>query len=249
MIAPRQFALSLAILLLAAQWPRRLNSPCYLRRPGRRLLRGKEVDAIYGDYVLRNDKLVVVIAQPLATAQREHDRPQRGRLHYRFNGATRPERSAQCLLPCRRYPMTAPTAVRLTIDGQPAGALPAQPTSGGTIALEVDADRGEKKPQLTVRYVLAEHSPYLVVETIFRNSADQAVSDELSDAIRADRTFTFQFDPQTHCFFADDEWFRQAYGVVADGYEIKGTGQRGTLLQLVKDGTNKLTLQPVHRTR
>ena len=28
------------------------------------------------------------------------------------------------------------------------------------------------------------------------------------------------------------------------GYEIKGTGQRGTLLQLVKDGSNKLTLQP-----
>ena len=28
---------------------------------------GKEVDAIYGDYVLRNDKIVAVIAQPLAT--------------------------------------------------------------------------------------------------------------------------------------------------------------------------------------
>ena len=28
---------------------------------------GKEVDAIYGDYVLRNDKIVAVVAQPLAT--------------------------------------------------------------------------------------------------------------------------------------------------------------------------------------
>src|SRR5690349_15656255 len=28
---------------------------------------GKEVDAIYGDYVLRNDQIVAVIAQPLAT--------------------------------------------------------------------------------------------------------------------------------------------------------------------------------------
>src|SRR4051812_46408038 len=70
------------------------------------------------------------------------------------------------------------------------------------------------------------------------------MTDELSDAIRADRTFTFQYDPATNCFFADDEWFRQAYGIAIDGYEIKGTGQRGTLLQLLKDGTNKLTLQP-----
>src|SRR5688572_17211923 len=28
---------------------------------------GKEVDAIYGDFVLRNDQIVAVIAQPLAT--------------------------------------------------------------------------------------------------------------------------------------------------------------------------------------
>ena len=28
---------------------------------------GKEVDCIYGDYVLRNDKIVVVIAEPLPT--------------------------------------------------------------------------------------------------------------------------------------------------------------------------------------
>ena len=206
---------------------------------------GKEVDAIYGDYVLRNDKIVAVIAQPLATRNANMTVRNVGGCIIDLTERHAQNDQLSAYYPAgARYPMTAPTAVRLTIDGQPAGALPAQPTSGGTIALEVDADRGEKKPQLTVRYVLAEGSPYLVVETIFRNSADQAVSDELSDAIRADRTFTFQFDPQTHCFFADDEWFRQAYGIVADGYEIKGTGQRGTLLQLVKDGTNKLTLQP-----
>src|SRR5690348_11170155 len=28
--------------------------------------RGKEVDCIYGDFVLRNDRIVVVVAQPLA---------------------------------------------------------------------------------------------------------------------------------------------------------------------------------------
>src|SRR5690242_6278656 len=28
--------------------------------------RGKEVDCVYGDFVLRNDKIVVVVAQPIA---------------------------------------------------------------------------------------------------------------------------------------------------------------------------------------
>jgi hypothetical protein len=82
------------------------------------------------------------------------------------------------------------------------------------------------------------------VETIYRNSSSEPISDDLSDAIRADRTFTFQFDPATKCFFADDEWFRQSYGIRVTDHEVKGTGQRGTLLQLVKDGTNKMTLQP-----
>lgn len=206
---------------------------------------GKEVDAIYGDYVLRNDKIVAVIAQPVATRHANMTvRNVGGSLIDLTERNVQNDQLSAYYPAGARYPMTSPARVRLTIDDQAAGSLTPRPVSGRTIALEVEADPAEGKPQLTVRYVLAEGASHLVVETIYRNATAQALSDDLSDAIRADRTFSFQFDAATQCFFADDEWFRQAYGVAIDGYEIKGTGQRGTLLQLVKDGTNKLTLQP-----
>jgi hypothetical protein len=206
---------------------------------------GKEVDAIYGDYVLRNDKIIAVVAQPLTTRNANMTVRNVGGCVIDLTDRNAQNDQLSAYYPAAaRYPMTSPTRVRLAIDGQTVEKLPVQPVSGRTVTLELDADQTDGKPQLTVRYVLADGSPHLVVDTVYRNSAAQVVSDELSDAIRADRTFTFQFDPATHCFFAEDEWFRQAYGIVIDGYEIKGTGQRGTLLQLVKDGTNKLTLQP-----
>lgn len=206
---------------------------------------GKEVDAIYGDYVLRNDRIVAVIAQPVATRHANMTvRNVGGAVIDLTDRNVQNDQLAAYYPAGARYPMTSPTRVRLILDGQTAAMMSPLPSSGRTVTLEVDADQTEGKPHLTVRYVLTDGSPHLVVETIYRNSTAGAVSDDLSDAIRADRTFTFQFDAATHCFFADDEWFRQAYGVAIDGYEIKGTGQRGTLLQLVKDGTNKLTLQP-----
>ena len=246
MLAPRQYPLSLAMLLLAGAMAAAAEFSVLSPQSWEAFApHGKEVDAIYGDYVLRNGKIVVVIAQPLATRNANMTVRNVGGCIIDITERHAENDQLSAYYPAgARYPMTSSAGVRLTIDGQPAANLPAQPTSGRTISLEVDADRALGKAQLTVRYVLAEGSPYLVVETTFRNSADEAVSDELSDAIRADRTFTFQFDPQTNCFFADDEWFRQAYGIAIDGYEIKGTGQRGTLLQLVKDGTNKLTLEP-----
>lgn len=206
---------------------------------------GKEVDAIYGDYVLRNDKIVVVIAQPLATRNANMTVRNVGGCIIDLTERNAQNDQLSCYYPAGgRYPLTSPAKVRFAVDGQAMTAPPPQPANGTTIALEVEADPAEGKPQLTVRYVLSDGSPHLIAETIYRNPTAQPISDDMSDAIRADRTFTFQFDAATHCFFADDEWFRQAYGIAIEGYEIKGTGQRGTLLQLVKDGTNKLTLQP-----
>src|SRR6476646_5599145 len=113
--------------------------------------------------------------------------------------------------------MTSPAKVRLMVDGRVVANLLGEPVSGKTIAIEVDADPAEGKPQLTVRYELSDSSNHLTVDTIYRNPSAKEVSDDLGDSIRADRTFTFQFDSTTHCYFADDEWFRQAYGVSVDG--------------------------------
>jgi hypothetical protein len=70
------------------------------------------------------------------------------------------------------------------------------------------------------------------------------LEEEPADSIRADRTFTFGTDPESFLFWADDEGFRPSYGVSAPGYEIKTAAQRATLLQFVKDGSTKTTIEP-----
>ncbi|MCI0359799.1 MAG: CehA/McbA family metallohydrolase, partial [Planctomycetaceae bacterium] len=135
-----------------------------------------------------------------------------------------------------------PAAVRVSASGQSVQHI--NSASGKTISLEIDAQPIEGRPRLTVRYTIADGAPYLLVETIYANSTDKPVGDELSDAIRADRTFTFGVDDPNDCFWAADEWFKQAYGIVVTGYRLESTGQRGTLIKLLKDGSNKLELQP-----
>ena len=85
---------------------------------------GKEVDAIYGDYVLRNDKIVAVIAQPLATRNANMTVRNVGGCIIDLTERNAQNDQLSAYYPAgARYPMTAPTAVRLTIDGQPAGSL------------------------------------------------------------------------------------------------------------------------------
>ena len=206
---------------------------------------GKEVDAIFGDYVLRNEHVVAVIAQPLATRNANMTVRGVGGSLIDFTERQAPNDQLSAYYPAAgRYPLTDPKKVRLIADGMAVAAIPSGPLAAKAITLELDGEPVEGRPQLTLRYSLTRDSRDLLVETIYKNTTDKPVSDDLSDSIRADRTFSFGFDSATHCFWAADEWFRQAYGVVIDGYEIKGTGQRGTLLQLVKNGTNKLTLEP-----
>ncbi len=209
---------------------------------------GKEVDAIYGDYVLRNEQIIAVIAQPLTTRNANmtvrgvggclidltERKVQNDQLSCYYPGAGRVQFVGQ---------EGKPAEVRILADGAPITAGD-KPATAKAITLEIDSLPQEGRPQVSVRYTLADGSPQLLVETIYANKTDKPIEDDLADAIRADRTFTFGFDPTTHCFWADDEWFRQSYGVVVPGYEVKGTGQRGTLLQLHKDGNNLLKLEP-----
>lgn len=206
---------------------------------------GKEADAIYGDYVLRNDKIVAVIAQPRATRNANMTVRNVGGCLIDLTLVDEPNDQLSAFYPAAaKYPFTSPDQARVRVDDRETDFRAAARATGKKIVLEIAADEVKDKPRLAVRYTLDEGSPLLLVETIYSNPTDKPLEDEAADAIRADRTFTFGFDAATSCFWADDEWFRQAYGIVVPGYEVKGTGQRGTALQLLKDGSNKFSLRP-----
>jgi hypothetical protein len=238
-------ALSAFFLLLAAY----ANAAEFARLTGETwdafVPQGKEVDAIYGDYVLRNGQIVAVIAQPLATRNANMGVRAVGGCLIDLTFRQQQNDQLSAFYPGGgRYKFESPGKVRLLVDGPQAGELPESSVTGKTLTLEVEAEAADDRPGMTIRYTLEDDAPYLEVETVYGNRSKQPVSVDLSDSIRADRTFTFGFDPASQCFWADDEWFRQAYGIVAPGYEIKGSGGRGSLVQLIKDGTNKLTLPP-----
>ncbi len=208
---------------------------------------GKEVDAIYGDFVLRNEHLVAVIAQPLASRNANMTVRGVGGCLIDLTEAKAQNDQLSCYYPgAGRFQFAGQDGklaqVRVTASGQ--SVQHTNSISGKTITLEIDAQPIDGRPRLTVRYTIADDAPHLLVETIYSNPTDKPVEDELSDAIRADRTFTFGVDDPNRCFWASDEWFRQAYGIVVPDYGVEGTGQRGTLIKLVKDGSNKLELQP-----
>lgn len=83
------------------------------------------------------------------------------------------------------------------------------------------------------------------VETRFENTSDKPVRVELSDAMRADNSFEMDIDADPNLFWAFDEWWRQAYGIMADGYTIQSIGpsvqRRRPFLQYVPvDGSNEM---------
>ena len=206
---------------------------------------GKEVDAIYGDFVLRNDQIVAVIAQPLATRNANMTVRNVGGAIIDLTSRARPNDQLSAYYPgASKYSLHGPQRITARIDGREQNLRGLASASGQTVIWECAAERTAGQPEFTVRYTLSDGLPFLLVETIYANTSDQPVSDELNDAIRADRTFDFGGDDEIGLFFAHDEFFAQAYGIQMDDFLIKPTGQRNSVLQLRRDGSNEIKLEP-----
>jgi hypothetical protein len=206
---------------------------------------GKEVDCIYGDFVLRNGEVTVVIAQPLATRNANMTVRNVGGAIIDLTRRAAPNDQLSAYYPAAsRYSFHSPKQVILRIDDREQNLQNFQTASGKKIVWECSAARLAGKPDLAVRYTLADEMPYVLVETIHANTSDRQLTDDLADAIRADRSFAFGSDDSLGLFWAHDDWFRQAYGIQMDGYTIKGTGQRNSVLQLLKEGKADISLEP-----
>ncbi|MEX2027826.1 MAG: hypothetical protein WEH44_10995, partial [Pirellulaceae bacterium] len=142
-----------------------------------------------------------------------------------------------------KYALHGTQRILVTVDGRAQNVRGLKSASGEKVIWECSAERAVGMPDFTVRYTLAEGMPYVLVETVFANTSDQMISDELTDAIRADRSFTFGSDDELGLFWAHDEWFRQAYGVQVEGFTIKGAGQRNSVLSIAKEGNGTIKLE------
>lgn len=183
--------------------------------------KGKEVDAIYGDHVLRNDEIVAVVAQAVGT--RNANMTVRGvggaLIDLTLRNVPNDQLSAF-------YPHAAAGALHGPIEWHEAfgttEGLPATAERSARLAFrlepaaEQDSDEADTLPpalQIAVGYQLNDGDRYLTVVSKITNTGTEPVEVPLQDGIRADGEFRFGFDSSLDLWWAEDRFWKQAYGV------------------------------------
>lgn len=202
--------------------------------------RGKEVDCIYGDFVLRNDRIAVVVAQPIAG--RNANMTVRN-----VGGAiidlTRVDRQSDQL--SAFYPGGKAIDWRSVEFGE-AEPTEKQPVARGkSVSLVCKAEGAADKPAAEVRYTLADGWDWVQIETVYTNGGEKPLDIALVDEMRADASFDKSPAGRAPLFWAYDKWWNQAYGLVADGLEFEPKSDaRNTAIQLLDGDKTSVTLAP-----
>ena len=203
---------------------------------------GKEVDCIYGDYVVRNDKIVVVIAEPLPTRNANMTVRNNGAMIIDLTRRDHPNDQLSVYHPNgMQVSFHSPDRVKIKIEDKVVTVDEGEIGRGGSVEWQCSTT-ATSGLQVTVRYILEDGSDVLKAETIIRNPTADKIEFTASDYIRADRTFEFGSDPTTGLFWAHDDWFAQAYGVIVEGRTLKRGGSRGAVLEIQQSGDAKVSL-------
>ncbi len=166
---------------------------------------GKETDAIYGDYALKNKAAKAIIALPALTRNANMTVRNVGGCLIDFAPTDHESDQLSAFYPGRqrfRY------------------------TQGGTDghSATVIAPGTESKPKAAVRYELKPDKPVIEITTLFINTTKKDWTIRLEDSLRADgRNNEFVKTPNGRrtVYYFNDIYWQQAYGVRAEGYEIQ----------------------------
>jgi hypothetical protein len=188
---------------------------------------GKEVDAIYGDYAIRNDVLTAIIAQPKQSrnANLTVRNVYGGVLDLTRNDDNNDQLS--CFYPTnQRFTFTDEDTVKI------------QHNNDGSATLSFTSLKRADSVQAVLTYSLANGDSGLTISTSYHNHSEADRTISLQDGIRADSPFTSGV--QDGMYWTNDNWFRQAYGIMSNGYSITRTGGGGRILKYEKDKSSDL---------
>lgn len=181
---------------------------------------GKEVDAIYGDIVLRNDKLVAVIANPVDVRNANMTVKNVGGCLIDFT--LRDKQNDQ--LPAF-YPLGKAVNWReVAIEPSPKSGKSA---SGKVVVVRVSTVLRPDELAAETKYVLADGADYLTVGTMLTNLSDKPIKYAAKDETNAQGGFAKGTDGELSWIY--DRWWDAAYGLVAerpknDEYEVPAKG-------------------------
>ncbi len=207
--------------------------------------KGKEVDAIYGDYVLKNDLITAVVAQgaPWRNANMTVrdvggciidltvNSPQSDQLSAYYPGARRFDYTLLRLeLPegGMVWDLEQGTVKQI----QRAARLSAAELTSKPVRVEAPVLRlvfgglpsSGKGPDAELSYTVSDGDPAILIRTTVTNRTDRAVPFFAVDDFRADRTFATAPRGETRLVWVYDRLWGQAYGVRAPGLRMRLSG-------------------------
>src|SRR5207302_2144003 len=146
---------------------------------------GKEADAIYGDYVLRNDKIVCVIADPVPTRHANMTIRNVGGCVIDLTSRKQQNDQLGCYYPgAGRYQFRFHEAIALRAHGIQAGTVK-PPTDGVEeglgVRLEVRAPAEKGELEVRVRYKLMAGLEHVTGESYYVGTSDGPLSVERVD--------------------------------------------------------------------
>jgi len=178
---------------------------------------GKEADWILGDHILRNDRIVAVIGDPIPTRNANMTIRNVGGAIIDLTTVGHPNDQLGCFWPGNgqfRYALAGASgtgdAEVAAVDGRAHAPLA---VSGRSVSFHVVAAEGPQTPRVDTVYTLADGDEFLTVTTRYSNPHAASITIEPLDRIRADRTFSTGGDGPANVVWWDDEWFGQAYGL------------------------------------
>ncbi len=229
---------------------------------------GKEADAIYGDLVLRNDRIVAVIAFP---SQHRKANLTTGAVGGALIDLTLRAQSNDQLTafypggPPGPYPLFEPEDQTFTyhflgaeVDGQRLEnpelnqlKLNKLNMSGKAVALYFVSKASGQLPRAELSYHLEQGSHSLLVKTRYLNPTLSEIQVSLADSVRMDNSRDQMAvdqspDGHTSLFWVYDKWFGQAYGVLGERNElqIETGGRSGSQLAYLVDDDSQIMLRP-----
>ncbi|MFO0974866.1 MAG: CehA/McbA family metallohydrolase [Planctomycetaceae bacterium] len=204
---------------------------------------GKEVDAIYHDYVLQNDLITAVIARPLASRNANMTvRSVGGSL---IDLAWRAAESDQlsAFYPARRNRVFQ-EKVEITRDAEATG----DGSKRQSVHLKLVSAGTDELPEMHVTWSLGAGESWLTLQTQWVNTTKKDVELTLSDDLRADagKEQMQKSDDGSHqYFFFHDIYWKQAYAVEATGFQIVSkSNARESILTYTPDDKATVTLKP-----
>lgn len=238
--------LALLILLILGGAPDGLCVDLVTLAPGNYsefVPKGKEVDAIFGDYVLRNDKIVVVVADPTLQMGRSASRKMTPFLQARIIDLTLRNSPNDLLGAFDPISALRPQGVQhdapmrrseLRDEAETAKQPGRSPTSGPqqTLTFQCSDPRafreaGYRDLKVELQYTLADGWPYVLAVVTCKNNGSKPLPISTGSALfmsvrpwSKNNDFVHGSDSANGFTWMSDPWFGQAYGILAERYHV-----------------------------